>query len=79
MFYQPVHGMHVLGILHPSASYPPGHVISSEPQVTGVIVGHSWANAKFQKRLRKSINFMPLKGRIILISVEFYGNQVYDA
>ena len=71
--------MHVLGILHPSASYPPGHVISSEPQVTGVIVGHSWANAKVQKRLRKSIDFMSLKGRSILKSVEFYGNQVYDA
>ena len=82
MFYQPVHGMHVLGILHPSASYPPGHVISSEPQVTGVIVGQSWvvwANAKVQKRLRRSIDFMPLKGRSILKSVEFYGNQVYDA
>ena len=79
MFYQPVHGMHVLGILHPSASYPPGHVISSEPQVTGVIVGQFWANAKVQKRLRKSIDFMPLKGRSILKSVEVYGNQVYDA
>ena len=68
--------MHVLGILHPSASYPPGHVISSEPQVTGVIVGHSWANAKVQKRLRKSIDFMPLKGRSILKYVEFYGNRL---
>ena len=79
MFYQPVHGMHVLGILHPSASYPPGHVISSEPQVTGVIVGQFWANAKVQKMLRKSIDFMPLRVRSILKSVEFYGNQVCDA
>ena len=71
--------MHVLGILHPAASYPPGHVISSEPQATGVTVGQSWANAKVQKRLRKSIDFMSLGVRSILKSIEFYGNQVGDA